>query len=497
MPTTGLSIQVGTERSPLLCNPMSLPTDGGSSSSAGDGISPKYNPPLATPRLTRHLPRRVEPVAPSQRRSGLRDSIFNLSVSALGAGILVIPYSFRCTGLLGGLAMLTLVALASLRSLDLLETAARLCEPARYSFEGVAAYHGGVCLERAVQASLAVLLLLGALTTLIVLAANLCLPVLQYACGAGHECWWASHDLVVLLNVLLVLPLCMKQNLHALRHSSMGALLCIAYLFCVVLLRSGQAIRAQGGAAPGTEWGVNVGGQFVYAFAIQALAFCCQFNLLPLFSELRDPTPARMHAIKRTSVAICWFMYAAFGTAAYLAAGPATQADLLTNFPPSDVAVSVGRCLLALSLLMKCPLILQPLRAVLHALFAKRRGAETARRLAFTPHSAAGRGEGRAVAAKKGWRMLLLETCALLGVALVPAELLSNIALIYSIVGAACGSLVCFILPGVIFLNVKDEAVAASWRARAPAVAITLFGVVSAVASLYAVVETVEAAPAH
>jgi hypothetical protein len=78
---------------------------------------------------------------------------------------------------------------------------------------------------------------------------------------------------------------------------------------------------------------------------------------------------------------------------------------------------------------------------------------------------------------------------------LVPAELLSNIALIYSIVGAACGSLVCFILPGVIFLNVKDEEVAASWRARAPAVAITIFGAVSAVASLYAVVETVEAAP--
>ena len=136
----------------------------------------------------------------------------------------------------------------------------------------------------------------------------------------------------------------------------------------------------------------------------------------------------------------------------------------------------------------------QPLRAVLHALFTKR--AKTPASIGFTPGSAAGRGANTKAAAKTGWRWLFLETVALLAVALVPAELLSNIAFIYSIVGAACGSMVCFILPGAIFLHIKDEEVRQSWRARAPAIAITVFGLVSAGASIYAVLETVEA-PVH
>ena len=77
---------------------------------------------------------------------------------------------------------------------------------------GVAENHGGLCLKRMVQSCLALLLLFGALTTLVVMAANLVLPVLGAVClkYGGETCWWASHQAVILFNVVFIFPLCLK-----------------------------------------------------------------------------------------------------------------------------------------------------------------------------------------------------------------------------------------------------------------------------------------------
>jgi amino acid permease len=129
----------------------------------------------------------------------MQDAVFNLTVSAVGAGILVLPYSFRCTGLLLGIIMLSVVALCSLQSLSLLETASRLSDPVQYSFEDVGRVHGGIWMQRAVQINLALLLLFGALTTLVILAANLLLPVLALACGGSGTCFWAQVHVLAYL----------------------------------------------------------------------------------------------------------------------------------------------------------------------------------------------------------------------------------------------------------------------------------------------------------
>ena len=82
-----------------------------------------------------------------------------------------------------------------------------------------------------------------------------------------------------------------------------------------------------------------------------------------------------------------------------------------------------------------------------------------------------------------GLRWLLLQTCALLALAFIPAECITNIALLYSIVGATCGSLVCFVLPGVVFLCTD-----APRRDKVPAALVAFFGVVSCIASIVALV---------
>jgi hypothetical protein len=193
-----------------------------------------------TPRFTKKQPRRSEPLLADQRQCTLSTAVFNMTVSAVGAGVLVIPFSMRCAGLIGGVALLTISAVASLVSLDLLEEASRLSSPQQYSFEGVAKFWGGVRMERMVQLNLCLLLLFGALTTLTDLAGTLVLPLLDVACGTGNSCWWASRSAVITMMDFSILPLCVAENLHSLRYTSTLALACVAFLVVAVIVIEAQ-----------------------------------------------------------------------------------------------------------------------------------------------------------------------------------------------------------------------------------------------------------------
>lgn len=71
-----------------------------------------------------------------QRRHGtVRSSTFNLTASAMGAGILVLPFSFQSSGLVLGFLLLLLFGLAAQESFNLLEESCRLAKTPIASFE--------------------------------------------------------------------------------------------------------------------------------------------------------------------------------------------------------------------------------------------------------------------------------------------------------------------------------------------------------------------------
>jgi amino acid permease len=279
-----------------------------------------------------------------------------------------------------------------------------------------------------------------------------------------------QHNFVVGIEMVFILPFCLTENLHALRHSSQLAMVCLAYLFFAVIIRSIQEMK---GEAPevhlmmqnATSEGValmNIDGTFLQAFSIQALAFCCQFNVLPVLAELEDPTPERMNIVKYSSILISFLLYAIFGIFGYLAFGAKTEADLLSNFSPTDSVITVGRVVLAIALLLKCPLMMQPLRATIHAIMHPPKKQTPANSPAPAELSVQGgdgsdQGSGQGMGGgatggsgqgQKKFLLLCVETVVLLGLACIPAMCITDIAALYSLVGATCGSMVCFILPG-------------------------------------------------
>lgn len=377
-------------------------------------------------------------------------------------------------------------------------------------------------MQRLVQVSLAFLLLFGALTTLVILAGNLLLPVLQLACGDGVTCFWAQHNFIIGMEMLFILPFCLAENLHGLRHSSQLAMACLVYLFFAVIIRSSQKMSIE--APPvtmimsnATASGVvlvNLSSEFLYAFSIQALAFCCQFNILPVLAELQDPTPERMNTVKRASIFVAFLLYAIFGSFGYLAFGADTQADLLSNFPATDPVITVGRVLLAVALLLKCPLMMQPLRSTIHAIMVPKkknsRKSETQLKAPLlpsdgsiqggeeSPEAAASANEAPPLGGRRKMTLLLGETAVLLGMACVPAMCITDIAALYSLVGATCGSMICFLLPGGIGLSVDtDKAVAGFQMTKSRmdsnktiAMMVFFFGIITLVASVAAAVQS-------
>lgn len=298
-------------------------------------------------------------------------------------------------------------------------------------------------MKKLVQLSL-IVLLFGALVIFLVLSSDNIVPVSQMWIGS------ISRNAAIVISSLCILPLCLVDELHALRHTSFIVLVCIAYVFAIITIQFiHQWIQ---GDLPPIRY-VNFNHQTLYTFSVHSLAYCSQFNVLPLFSELKNPTRNRMNSIKRRTIAICMVILSLFGGLGYLSFGQKTPGDILTAFDSSNPYVAVGRLALGISLLLKCPLVLHPLRLSI-AQFS-----------IFQPY--------------RHRSVVLLTTIALLLPATALAILVPQIQTVYSALGATAGGMICFLLPAVIYLGTP-----ASKTQKIRAWLILLLGIISIGASV-------------
>ena len=70
------------------------------------------------------------------RHGTIRSSIYNLTATAVGAGVLVLPFSFQASGLILGWALLLFFGLVAWASFHFLEESCRLAKEPITTFEG-------------------------------------------------------------------------------------------------------------------------------------------------------------------------------------------------------------------------------------------------------------------------------------------------------------------------------------------------------------------------
>jgi len=100
----------------------------------------------------------------------------------------------------------------------------------------------------------------------------------------------------------------------------------------------------------------------VFAFPIISVAYLCHFNVLPLHSELVQPTRPRIKVMIHWVMGLCSIIYSIIGVLGYSFARTQTDGNILNNFQIIDGIMNVGRFALGLTLCLSFPLLVLPAR---------------------------------------------------------------------------------------------------------------------------------------
>ncbi|KAF6257139.1 transmembrane amino acid transporter protein-domain-containing protein [Scenedesmus sp. NREL 46B-D3] len=311
-------------------------------------------------------------------------SVFTLCNSAVGAGVLSLPYAFQCAGLVGCLVLSLCVA--GLESFTMY-VLAKFAE--RYdanSYGSLVRRALGKKTAACLSGVLLVYLWGSCVAYLVIVADTFTSLSVQYL---GPEAWLSQRPVVVLTAGALALLMCFPRNLSALERVSFAAVLGFLYTAGAVLVRGTQAITAKPDPWAGVTL-LNTDIQALYAISIVVFGFNCHANVVSVFYELEHyphrlitqlpaeptdyhtlgplvPKPYTYKLIGMlgailSAQGIILVGYMAVGVAGYLAYPVKVSSNVLNSFGADDVAIQVARAVIGCVVLGHYPLNHHPAR---------------------------------------------------------------------------------------------------------------------------------------
>uniref|UniRef100_A0A673G290 Sodium-coupled neutral amino acid transporter 3-like n=1 Tax=Sinocyclocheilus rhinocerous TaxID=307959 RepID=A0A673G290_9TELE len=345
-------------------------------------------------------------------------SVFNLSNAIMGSGILGLSYAMSNTGIILFLILLTCIAVMSSYSVHLLLRSAGVVGIRAYEQLGKRAFgHPGK-----------------------ILAA---LVITMHNIGGKSE-FWVSSDLIfnlpfffwflngnyliIIVSILIILPLALMRQLGYLGYTSGFSLTCMVFFLI------SQATTNFIWERPCVISVTLVILQTAYTVPILAFAFVCHPEVLPIYTELRNPTKRRMQAIANVSILGMFVMYLLTAIFGYLTFYLNTEAELLHTYSkvdPLDTLILCVRVAVLVAVTLTVPVVLFPIRrALLQLLFPDK------------PFH---------------WvRHISIALCLLFVVNLL-VICVPNIRDIFGIIGATSAPSLIFILPGLFYIRIVSS----------------------------------------
>lgn len=129
-------------------------------------------------------------------------------------------------------------------------------------------------------------------------------PIVEFALGiemSSTESWAVT---AMLLSI--VFPFCLMKSMSQLKFISMVSVFSMGLLAFAVGVRSIESFPPKSVV----YFSGNLE-DILYSFPIILVAFICHFNVLPMHSELIDPTRSRIQAVFHICIAVCCTLYVA------------------------------------------------------------------------------------------------------------------------------------------------------------------------------------------
>uniref|UniRef100_A0A8C6NMK3 Solute carrier family 38 member 5b n=1 Tax=Nothobranchius furzeri TaxID=105023 RepID=A0A8C6NMK3_NOTFU len=360
-------------------------------------------------------------------------SVFNLSNAIMGSGILGLSYAMSNTGIVLFLILLTCIACLSCYSVHLLLRSAGVIGIRAYEQLGFRAFgHPG----KIIAAVVITLHNIGAMSSYLFIVKYELPLVIQAFLG---QTWFMNGNyLIIIVTICIVLPLAMMKHLGmSPLNLTSTSIVHLAGLSLRDRVRSSEHhVTAHVAACVSTKSKINLrlDLQTAYTIPILAFAFVCHPEVLPIYTELRNPTKRRMQNIGNVSILGMFIMYFFTAVFGYLTFFENTEAELLHTYSkvdPLDTLILCVRLAVLVAVTLTVPVVLFPIRRALMQLLFPGKSFHWLRHIAIA-------------------------VCLLFAVNLM-VIFVPNIRDIFGISGATTAPTLIFILPGLFYIRIVPK----------------------------------------
>mmetsp|Transcript_17008 Transcript_17008/g.23793 ORF Transcript_17008/g.23793 Transcript_17008/m.23793 type:complete len:581 (-) Transcript_17008:201-1943(-) len=322
-------------------------------------------PLVSTPTLSRVFSK-VEP-------GSLRGSIFTLSSSAIGAGLLSLPLVIKNLGLLLGVSLIVVGALLALQSMNMLLDTADVIfverGPAAGGTQGRSISYSELVAETLGEKAgivLEVTLVVYSFGTVIgyLLVIGRSIDVM---CTVLHVQFPYPDNAPVVIAALATLPLALFRDISSLAMSSLLGVFSMTFVCCAVSLRGMENGNFSNIPNPLARYGSG----FWSSMTIIFFAYNCHTNIFSIYSSLKYPLLSRMKKVTLRSVTLEVVLYSSVAASGYVLFKEDTLGNILQNFPADDVIITLCKGCVGLTLIMNTPLCVHPMRENLYCLVHK------------------------------------------------------------------------------------------------------------------------------
>uniref|UniRef100_A0A8C7RBH0 Solute carrier family 38 member 3a n=1 Tax=Oncorhynchus mykiss TaxID=8022 RepID=A0A8C7RBH0_ONCMY len=356
-------------------------------------------------------------------------SVFNLGNAIMGSGILGLSYAMANTGVVLFLVLLTVVAVLSSYSIHLLLKSSGIVGIRAYEQLGQRAFGT----PGKMAAGIAITLQnIGAMSSYLYIVKYEFPLVIQAFLGVDNPSgeWYLNGNyLVIMVSISVILPLALMKQLGYLGYTSGFSLTCMVFFLISV---GGKRVGAGATVSMGTSQSIVF--QTAYTIPILAFAFVCHPEVLPIYTELKNPTKQRMQHVSNISIVVMYTMYFLAALFGYLTFYGEVESELLHTYSrldPYDTLILCVRLAVLTAVTLTVPIVLFPVRRAIQQLFFPNKTFYWPRHIAI------------AVTLLTLINMLVIFAPNILG--------------IFGIIGATSAPCLIFIFPAVFYIRIVPE----------------------------------------
>uniref|UniRef100_H2ZBK2 Amino acid transporter transmembrane domain-containing protein n=1 Tax=Ciona savignyi TaxID=51511 RepID=H2ZBK2_CIOSA len=378
--------------------------------------------------------------------------IFNLMNAILGSGILGLANAAANLGVVLFSAMLVAVSALAFNSIRLLVEMCDYTGISSYEAIGRAAFGLG---GKVVTILNIFIHTVGAMCSFLFIVKYELPEVIRVLVGAD-ECasdWYLNGDiLMIMVTVIVIMPLAAARNIGFLGYTSGFAMLCMIFFTCVIVaekfivpcpIRVDTTMGYVNVTEPPKnefEHGLETqtcdvkyvtwNEKSAYAIPTMVFAFQCHASVLPIYTELHNPTNSRMLKVSLISIAnvfILYFLSAIFGYLTFFSAVGPELLLMYSAYDPTNAVILISRLMVLVCVIFSTPLLHYPARKSIEMLFFEGKPFSWVRHIVI---------------------MLLILTTTNILVIFVP-----TIRVVFGFAGATCASMLVIILPSLFYLR--------------------------------------------